>query len=165
MGGLYMVGFLKNVLPQNARFLQILAEKIKEKYYTNVSLSSEKSLRETLRTANEHLEKVAKQGDVSWLGNLSFTVISLKKSDLNLTKVGDFKIFLIRKGQLIDIDQRLKFDEIEPYPLKIFGNIVSGKLAKNDVVLILSKEAYEAFLKEGLLEEIARKSLLDPSLK
>jgi len=159
MGSLYMAAFLKNILPQNVRFLEILAEKIKEKYYQAVSSTPEKSLREALRIANEHLEKIAKQGDVSWLGNLSFSVISLKNLELNFTKVGDFKIFLVRKGQLIDIDQRLKFDEIEPYPLKIFGNIVSGKLAENDVILVLSKDVYEAFLRENLLNEIARKSL------
>jgi len=161
MGGLYMVGLLKNVLPQNIRFLDVLTQKIKEKYYKTVSSAPEKSLRDTLRIANEHLEKIAKQGDVSWLGNLSFAVISLKDFELNFTKVGDLKIFLIRKGQIIDIDQKLKFDDIEPYPLKIFGNIVSGKLAENDIILVLSKEVYDAFLKENLLNEIARKSLSD----
>jgi len=65
MGSLYMAAFLKNILPQNVRFLEILADKIKEKYYQAVSSTSEKSLREALRIANEHLEKIAKQGDVS----------------------------------------------------------------------------------------------------
>ncbi len=163
MGGLYMTGLLDNVLPQNIRFLEILAEKIKEKYYKAVSSVPEKSLGDALRIANEHLEKIAKQGDVSWLGNLSFSVISLKNSELNFTKIGDFKILLIRKGQIIDIDQRLKFNEIEPYPLKIFGNIVSGKLTENDVIVVLSGEVYDAFLKENLLNEIARKSSAESS--
>jgi len=159
MGDLYMVGLLKNVLPKNIRFLDVLAQKIKEKYYKAVSVSPEKSLKDTLRIANEYLEKIAKQGDVSWLGNLSFAVISLKDFELNFTKIGDLKLFLIRKGQLIDIDQKLKLEDIEPYPLKIFGNIVSGKLAENDIILVLSKEAYDAFLKENLLNEFARKSV------
>jgi hypothetical protein len=166
IGNLYMAGFLKNILPQNARFLEILAEKIKEKYYKTASLTSEKSLKEALKTANEHLEKIAKQGDVSWLGNLSFSVISLTprqkpwwSAELNFTKIGNFKIFLIRSGQIIDIDQKLKFDEIEPYPLKIFGNIVSGKLTEKDILLVLNKEIYKTFLEENLLNEIAEKPI------
>lgn len=155
MGSLYMAGLLKNVLPHNARFLEILAEKIKEKYYKAVSLSPEKALKEALRIANEHFEKTAKEGDVSWLGNLSFVTISLKNFELNFTKIGDLKILLMRDGQIIDIDQKLTFDEIEPYPLKIFGNIVSGKLTKNDILLILNKEVYEIFLKENLLSKTA----------
>jgi hypothetical protein len=157
MGGLYMVGLLKNILPQNARFLEILAEKIKDKYYKTASSTPEKSLRESLRIANEHLERIAKEGDVSWLGNLSFSVISLKNQELNFTKVGDFKILLVRNGQIIDIEQKLEFDGIEPYPLKVFGNIVSGKLAENDIILVLSRDVYQAFIKENLLNDIARR--------
>jgi len=153
-----MAGVLKNILPQNARFLEILAEKIKDKYYKTASSAPEKSLREPLRIANEHLEKIAREGDVGWLGNLSFAVISLKNQELNFTKVGDFKTLLIRKGQIIDIDQRVKFDGIEPYPLKIFGNIVSGKLSENDIILVLSGNVYQAFIEENLLNDIARKS-------
>ncbi|MDP3995857.1 MAG: hypothetical protein Q8P74_01255 [bacterium] len=158
LGGLYMAGLLKNVLPQSARFLEILAEKIKDKYYKTASSTPEKSLRESLRIANEHLEKIAKEGDVSWLGNISFNVVSLKNHELNFTRIGDFKTLLIRKGQIIDIDQGLKFNEIEPYPLKVFGSIVSGKLAEDDIILVLSGNIYQAFLKENLLNDIARKS-------
>lgn len=161
MGGLYMAGLLKNILPQNARFLEILAEKIKDKYYKSASSSPEKSLRESLRVANEHLEKIAKEGDVSWLGNISFSVISLKNHELNFTKIGNLKTLLVRKGQIIDIDQKLKFDEIEPYPLKVFGNIVSGKLAQDDIMLLMSHSVYEAFIRENLINDIARKSLSD----
>ncbi len=155
MGSLYMLGFLKNTLPQNARFLDGLARAIKEKYYKSVSATPEKSLKESLRIANDYLEKIAKGGDVSWLGNLSFAVVSFKNSELNFTKIGDIKIFLLRQGQIIDIDNKLKFDEIEPYPLKIFGNIVSGKLAAEDTVVIATKDPASIFLSEGILARIA----------
>lgn len=156
MGNLHMVGFLKNVLPQNVRFLDKLSQIIKEKYYKTVSNSTEKSLKEALRKTNEYLEKTAKEGDVSWLGNLSFAVLSIKNFELNFTKVGSLKIFLLRKGQIIDIDQKIKFDEIEPYPLKIFGNIVSGKLAENDVILVLTNEIFESFQRQNLMVQIAK---------
>ncbi len=154
LGSLYMVGILKNALPQNVRFLDNLAKVIKEKYYQFASSSPEKSLKSGLRKTNEYLEKIARTGDVSWLGNISFGVISLKNYELNFTKVGDLKLFLLRKGQIIDIDKNLNFGDIEPYPLKIFGNIVSGKLAENDTILVLTKEVVEVFLKENLMAEI-----------
>jgi hypothetical protein len=159
MGSLYLIGVLKNSLPQNNRFLTILAEKIKQEYYKAVSITPEKSLKTSLKTANDHLEKQAKKGDVSWLGNLSFATISLKNFELNYTKVGELKILLIRNEQIIDIDQKVNFDELEPYPLKVFGNIISGKLTENDVLLILSKQAYDLFLKENIFNEICQKSI------
>ena len=164
MGSLYVLGMLKNVLPNNVGFLDNLAKTIKDKFYRTISATPEKSFRDSLRKANEHLEKTAKSGDVSWLGNLSFGVISLRNFDLNFTKVGNLKIFLIRKGQIIDIDQKLKFDEIEPYPLKIFGNVVTGKLTENDLILALTEDVHSAFKEEKLLEKIALLSR-SPSLK
>ena len=156
VGSLYMAGVLKNVLPQNLRFLDSLAKIVKERYYTPTLHSPEKSLKESLQSANYFLERIAKSGNVSWLGNLSFTVLSLRNFELNFTRVGDLKIFLLRGGQTIDIDKKLRFQEIEPYPLKIFGNIVSGKLAENDIVLVLTREVSDYFQGQNLLNEIAK---------
>ncbi len=156
VGSLYMVGVLKNVLPQHFRFLDNLARVIKGEYYSPKLHSQEKSLRESLRQANEFLEKIAKSGNVSWLGNLSFATLSLRNFELNFTKVGDLKVFLLREGQVIDIDRKLRFQEIEPYPLKIFGNIISGKLAENDIILVLTKEVFDFFQGQNLLDEIAK---------
>jgi hypothetical protein len=163
LGSLYMAGILKNVLPQNIKILDNLARTIKDKYYRLISSSSEKSLKESLQKANESLERIVKEGNVSWLGNLSFAVVSIKDYELNFTKVGDLKVFLFRQGQTIDIDQKIKFDEIEPYPLKLFGNIISGKLAEDDMVLILTKEVLDVFSEEKLLDDAAKISLLVPA--
>jgi len=156
VGSLYVMGLLKNALPQNFRFLDNLSRVIKGEYYSPKLHSPEKSLKESLKTANEFLEKIAKGGDVSWLGNLSFATLSLRNFELNFTKVGDLKVFLLRDGQVIDIDRKLRFQEIEPYPLKIFGNIVLGKLAEDDVILVLTKEVFDFFQSQNLLDEIAK---------
>ncbi|MFH1181152.1 MAG: hypothetical protein V1705_01945 [bacterium] len=154
-GSLYMAGLLKSALPQNINFLDNLARVIKDRHYKLGQNDPGKTLKEDLKTANEFLDGLSKKGDVSWLGHLSFAAISLKKFDLNFTKIGAIKIFLLRSGEIIDIDKRLKFQDIEPYPLKVFGNIVSGKLAENDILLILTKEINDFFQTEGLLAEIA----------
>jgi len=156
MGSLYMVGLLRNILPKNLHFLERLQKLIKERYYLRTISTPEKSLRESLKEANEFLEGVLKKGDVSWLGNLNFVVISLKDFKLNFTKVGGIKIFLLRRGQVTDIDKKLRFQDIEPYPLKVFPNLVSGKLAENDLILVLTKEVSEFFQTEGILNEIAK---------
>ena len=161
VGSLYMAGILKNALPQNFRLLNNLAKVIKENYYRPALHSSEKQLKESLRTANEFLEKFAKSGNVSWLGNLSFAALSLRDFELNFTKVGDLKIFLLRGGGVIDIDRKLRFQDIAPWPLKIFGNIISGKLAENDIILVLTKEVLEIFQNQNLLTEIAKLTTFD----
>jgi hypothetical protein len=154
LGSLYMVGVLKNALPKNYNFLEKIAKFVKEKFYKKTLSKTEKALRETLKETNEFLGKIAKEGDVSWLGNLSFAILNLKNFELNFTKVGEIKFYLIRGKKVIDIDKRLRLQDIEPYPLKIFGNVVTGKLSENDLVLVLTKEVFDFFQNENLIQRI-----------
>lgn len=158
-----MVGLLNNALPKNVRLIKGLAGLIKDKYYRSTIFTPEKSLKGSLKLANEYLEEITQRGDVSWLGNLDFAVLSFipyrkirRGVKLNFAKVGDIKILLVREGRIIDIDKKIKLDDIEPYPLKVFSNTVSGKLAENDLILVLTKDVFEFFQQENLLAEIAQ---------
>jgi hypothetical protein len=154
LGSIYMVGILKNALPKNYNFLEKIARFIKEKFYKKTLSKPERALRETLKEVNNFLAQIAKEGDVSWLGNLSFAILNLKNFELNFTKVGEIKFYLIRGKKVIDIDRRLRLQDIEPYPLKIFGNVVTGKLIENDLVLVLTKEVFDFFQNENLIQKI-----------
>ncbi len=162
LGSLFLVGELRNVLPHNLKFLDNLAAFLKKQYYsTPIKSLPETSLKESLKKTNEFLEEIAKKDDVSWLGNLNLAVLALipRKNDwweINFTKVGEVKILLLRINQIIDIGKNLEFSEIEPYPLKIFSNIVSGKLGENDIIAVLTKEVFDFFSAQNLLTEIAK---------
>jgi len=77
-GGLYMVGFLKNTLPNNIYLIKSIAKTIKDKYFQLINSSSEASLKEGLKLINTSLSGKAEKGNISWLGNLSFIILSLK---------------------------------------------------------------------------------------
>jgi hypothetical protein len=156
LGSLYLVGELKNVIPQNLKFLDKLAQVIKGKFYAFPIKSVEENLKESLKKANQFLEEEVKNDNTSWLGNLNFAVLSLKNFDLNFTKVGNLKIFLLRDGEIIDLGKKLELQEIEPYPLKIFLNIVSGKLTANDIIFVSTKEIFDLFFQENFLAEISK---------
>ena len=156
MGNLYMIGLLKKPLPKNINLVKTLAKTIKEKYFDSKIISPEKSLKQSLKTANNFLEGLTEKGDVSWLGNLSFSILSLKDFKLNFTKVGDVKVLLIRDGQITDIDKKINNQDIEPYPLKIFNNTIYGKLAENDLILVLSKDILNFLRAEDMLRQVAQ---------
>jgi len=146
LGSLYLAGELKDALPQNHKFLDRLASFLKKEFYSTIfRSSSESALKDALKKANKFLEEISKKGDVSWLGKLNLAVLNFKNFDFNFTKVGEMKILLLRQGQIIDIGKNLDLSEIEPYPLKIFGNILSGKLAENDLIMVLTKPVYSIF--------------------
>ena len=159
LGSLFVVREMKNVLPRNSKFLDNVAGFLKRQYYSGpVRFSPETCFREGLKKSNEFLENIAKKGDVSWLGNLNLAVLTVRNFELNFAKVGAIKILLLRKGQVVDIGKNLEFSEIEPYPLKIFDNIVSGKLFEDDVILVLTKEIFPVFSEGSNFLTSSRKS-------
>ncbi len=155
LGSLYIVGELQNALPQNSKFLDNLAKIVKKNYYTFSIKSPEKAFSQCLKKANESLAEEVKKENVSWLGNLNFTVLSLNNLNLIFTKTGELKILLLRNKEIIDVGKNLDLREIEPYPLKIFLNVVSGKLLQDDRILVLTKEVFEFLFQQNLLAKIA----------
>ncbi len=156
LGGLYMVGEIQNALPKSERFLNNLSQVVKKNYYTLSAKSSEKALSHALKKANDFLSEEVKNNNVNWLGNLNFATLSLNNSKLVFSKTGNLKILLIRAGQINDISKNLNLQDIEPYPLKIFFNVISGKLVQNDIILVLTKEISEFFYEENTITKIAK---------
>jgi hypothetical protein len=150
-----MAGDLRHVLPSNIGLLGNPSKAVNKRYYALSSKNQEKALSEGLKRANEFLSQEVKNENVSWLGNLNFGALSIKDSDLSFTKTGELKILLFRAGQIINIGQRLDNQEIDPYPLKIFFNIVSGKLTLNDVIMVLTKEVFSFLEKKNIFSKIA----------
>jgi hypothetical protein len=161
LGSLYLVGNLSKVLPQNINFLEKLSSQIKKRYYSLSAHSSEKALRESLAKTNEFLADEVQKENVDWLGNLTLAVCTIKDYIFNFTLVGDIKIFLLRSGKIIDIGKNLELEGVEPWPLKVFGNIVTGKLSQKDKILILTKEVFDFFSEQNILQEIAKLDPLD----
>ncbi len=162
LGSLYLVGEIENATPKSYHLLNKLAKEIKKDYYKLASKNPDKALNETLKKANELLSEEVKKDNVHWMGNLSFAVLSLKNFKLNFTQTGSIKVVLIRKGIITDITEELGPREIEPYPLKIFFNTVSGKLSENDLILVLTKEIYSFLKEKGIINKIAKLESYQP---
>src|SRR4030043_124001 len=156
LGSLYVAGELQNSLRSDSNFLDNLAQTVKKSYYTLSINYPEKALSYSSKKANEFLAEEVKKEHINWLGNLNFAIFSLSDFNLNFTKTGDLKILLIRQGQIIDIGKNLDLQEIDPYPLKIFFNTVSGKLIENDKILVLTKQLFDFFKEKNILSQIAR---------
>ncbi|KKQ66877.1 MAG: hypothetical protein US88_C0017G0007 [Parcubacteria group bacterium GW2011_GWA2_38_27] len=155
LGSLYTVGELKNGLPGSHKFLDQINAVIKKNYYKISFKSPEKALKECLKKTNSYLGEELKKDNVQWLGNLNFCALCVKDMGLNFTKTGELKVILIRGGQINDIGKGLDSQEIDPYPLRIFFNVVSGRLADNDIILALTKETFCFFESQNILTKIA----------
>lgn len=169
LGSLFMLGELESHSEED-RFLKNLARTIKNQFYSSKIDSVARSLRRSLKESNGFLEELIKQGDTSWLANLHFAVLVLtpliaeqgeiKKYKIGLTKTGQTEIVLMRSGETLNLGEKLSLDEIEPYPLKVFSNIVYGNAEHGDRIAILSKQAFKSFSAKKLLDKVAKLSLV-----
>jgi len=171
LGGLYLLGELKNPTPKNLRLLEKISQLIKDKYYSNYLKSSEGALKESLKSLNDFLAQELKKDNTEWMGGLNLAVFSLAPLsgpwvNLNLALLGGIKILLLREGQVFDIGKKLESQEIEPYPLKVFSNIVSGKIHEADTIAGFTKSLFEVFQARGIISKMAdEKELNDKKIK
>lgn len=170
LGNLYVVGELTQALPQNSKFLANLSSVIKKEYYASgLKKSCEASLQEALKKGNEFLDGESKKGNVGWLGNLNFGVISFKDPILNFAKTGNIKIFLVRNNELLDVSQNLDSELPHPDPLKVFGSMAGGKLSSDDKIIVLNKSVLSSLCKKqgflGSLAKVADEKGLKQALK
>ncbi len=155
-GNLYMMGDLSNALPQDSEFIERISRALKEKYYSSYFKKPNKALAHAMKAANDFLSEEVKKENVNWLGNLSFAALSVKDFNLSFAGTGEnMKMVLLRQGQITDIGQNILAKEIEPYPLKVFLNIVSGKLMEKDIILVATKEIFDFLEKNNAIEKIA----------
>jgi len=170
-GSLHIVGELENALPSNGAFLGKLASKISDEYYAfgksapdqppkKRMPTSEASLKNALKKANEFLGQEAKKGNVDWLGNLHFTVIVFVATSqghiIYFTKVGGMKIWMARHGSLVDVGKNLEHEDMVNQPTKVFGNIGSGRVVADDRVFLVTKDLFEFFVKTNLLQTVSQ---------
>ena len=160
-GSLYMAGEITSPLLKPEEFLGKLASIIKKSFYSQ-KLNPESSLTASLKSTNDFLGEEVKKENVGWLGNLNFAVVSIKDYNLVFSKTGDIKLMLIRQGKIANIGKNLSLEGVDPYPVKIFFNVASGKLAENDILLVLSNNVFEFIKEKGILKTLANSQDVNP---
>lgn len=156
LGNLYIAGEIKNSLPQKRHFLSSLANIIKQEYYRDCNSSPEESFKKSLEKANEFLSSQIKNNEVDWLGNLNFVVLTINSSySLNLTKVGDLRIFILKNEEILNIGQDTNLQQ-QAGTSKTFQNIITGSLNSEDKILITTKEIADLLEKEKILERLTK---------
>jgi hypothetical protein len=153
VGNLYVIGEIRNVLPQNRLLLNKIADEIKKSYYSINTSSLEELLRTSLASANNFLEKEEKEDNVSWLGNLSLAAFNIKGLDISFSKIGKIKILLLRGEKIIDLSDELEVKEMNS-DSKAFSNIVSGNLSPSDKLIVLTQSVFELISKNNLLIDL-----------
>ncbi|MCD6270485.1 hypothetical protein J7J23_01750 [bacterium] len=151
LGWLYMAGQLKNALLQGKNLLQNIAEVAQQEYYNCKNENSEECFKLSLQKVNKFLAEEIADGNTSWLGNLSFSIINiLPDFSTRISKTDGLILLVLKDKEIFSINDNLKYNQ----PTKAFSNIISGKLEKNNKIIISNPEIIELFQERQILKEI-----------
>ncbi|MEI7890729.1 MAG: hypothetical protein WCI36_02060 [bacterium] len=139
-----LVGFfeIKEFSQESAYVVNFLTSVLKKEYYINPKRPVTESLDSALHKVNMALSELAKHGNIEWLGKINAAICVLEKNNTHFSVSGDAKIFLYRKQNLSEISEDLASDSLDPHPLKTFVNVSSGRLEKDDRILITSADIF-----------------------
>ncbi len=165
LGRLFLAGDTKKDLDSD-NMLSLVSRIIKEEFYAHRGEDSALALKETLKAANKYFKQVAEKGSVDWISDFNFAILNLVENKnkegftLNFTSTGSIKVVLLRGGDVINLGQKIEKREIDPFPVKVFFNIVSGQIQKEDRLFVLSENVYKNLLESNFLKKIAQAPFL-----
>ena len=127
---------------------------IKKEYYLKAKRGAVESLEAALHRANLALAKLAEHGNVNWIEHLNAIIFVIEKRNVHLSQSGNAHAFLLRGKVLTDITDEEKIQDA-PNPLKTFVDVLSGRLERDDRLIVTTDEIFDIFS----FEEIKRSAI------
>lgn len=163
-GNLYVAGELSHGTARNARLLEKISSLLKGEYYSSKApkgATPETLLKNAVKSLNVFLEGEEKKGNIEWLGNLHLALwcCSATGADsyhFHSTKSGAVTLLLSRGKTLVNLGKSIEQSHQTMNPVKVFGNIASGRALPSDRIIVATKELAEILHKEKLFGDIAR---------
>jgi hypothetical protein len=139
---------------ESSYIVNYLISVIKKEYYSKTKRGAIESFEAALHRANLALAKLAEHENIGWIGKINALILMVEKNNIHLSQVGSAHVLLLRGKSLTDISEGEPPAEF-PNPLKTFVDVVSGKLEKNDKLIITTEHIFDIFS----FEEIKRSAL------
>ena len=127
---------------------------IKKEYFSRANRGPVENFESALHKANLALAKLATHENIGWIGRINAICAVIEKNNILLSQTGNASAFLLRGNTFTEITE-IQDENIDSNPLKTFQDVISGKIEKNDKLLLTTKEIFDIFS----LEEIKKSAL------
>ncbi|OGN01817.1 MAG: hypothetical protein A3G51_01360 [Candidatus Yanofskybacteria bacterium RIFCSPLOWO2_12_FULL_43_11b] len=129
----------------------LVASLAKREYYSNPDLSPKEAFSAALKKINDVVDEFFVNKDVK----INIGIFALAGENINISRIGKFKILLARDNKTIDILNNIDIFSKEKVQEKEFSHVVSGRIAHGDKILAFypgrSVTAREKAIKESFL--------------
>lgn len=158
LGNLYLVGNVQMPADQEANendvtyITNLVASLAKREYYSNPDLAPKDAFSLALKKINDVVDEFFTNKEIK----INIGIFAIAGEQINISKIGKFKIILSREYKNIDILNNVDLFTKERVQEKEFSHVVSGKVSEGDKILAYYPgrliTARERYLKDYLLK-------------
>lgn len=175
LGNLFIVGNVQNSITDQesasdkpnsnstdiAYIINLVASLAKREYYAKQDLAPKEAFSSALKKINGVIEEFFKNKDLK----INIGIFAIAGESINISKLGKFKILMVRDDKTIDILNNIDLFSKEAVQEKEFSHVISGKIAAEDKILAYYPEhsfvarertIKDAFLKSGCDEFVQK---------
>lgn len=152
LGKIFMVASIDSNDRLNHEIIGALQEQLKHSYYHSTEPKFSAAFEQALHLTNQHLHRLIIEGVDGWVERLHCVVGVLVGDQLLIAHAGSMMAYVLRRGRMHDI---LGNQSQSINPLKIFSNIVEGKLEDQDKLLLCTPTVLDYFSLEKLRRTLA----------
>ncbi len=145
LGTLLSIFEIKDTSEDSAYIVNFLASVAKKTYFSGRKKTATDSFELALSKINLSLAELARHGNVNWIGKIDAVICSITDNQINFSVCGDAKILLLRNNKLLEISANLSSKDDSNNPLKTFTDIASGRLEKNDKLILTTDDITHVF--------------------
>lgn len=146
-GTVFSIVDIESKDPKNEQIIATLNEELVQNYYRSCDLEVEMAFENTLHLVNRKMQEIVSEVGEDWLKKFNIAIGVIKNQELHFTSIGNIFILLTQNNQIIKLnDSRSTITN----PLKIFSNILSGKLTANDSVIFCTETILDYLSQEKI---------------
>ncbi len=154
LGTLFLVSGIDTKSRSNHEVLNVLQEELKHQYYQGHDENVEATFEVALQRTNQRLHQLILQGVGQWVDHAHMVIGVQWREQLYLSCLGTMHGFLVRRERLHDILGQPSGQKANP--LRLFDQVISGRLEAGDRLLFCTPALLDYFSMEKL-----RRTVLD----
>lgn len=147
----------------NEKIIQILKSELKEQFFNAPAQTDEYAFESALAKANIKVKDILLSKPKNWLNKIHVIAAALCNDEIYVAPVGRMHAFLIHNYKISDVLESPQSSQA-PNPVKLFTNIVSGKLGVSNAI-VLTNEPVLDYLSEERIRKFAHEYGPDEALE
>ncbi|MFC1687424.1 hypothetical protein ACFL0L_02500 [Patescibacteria group bacterium] len=161
LGKLVLLAELESQEPINRDIIHAIQKELQTVYYSSEELHPEVALENALGQTNQKISDLVADYATNWHEHLNIVACVIHGEHVYFSEYGKVHVFLIQQQRIIDILASNPSARETSGALKIFSNVVSGRVQTGESMLLTTTSLMDYFSQEKLRRLIAEQPIHD----